>query len=518
MKLSKQTSHGIKIMVHLADAKKSNKSLSISELSSLTGVTNKFLEKIVSNLKKSGLIISERGKDGGYTLNKSSEKITIGDIVKVLESSTNISDCNSGCGVNNCPNRDIFMSLQNRIDSFFDSLTLSSIVNSYNKKQIYLDSAATTNVRPEVVTAMLPYFTEIYGNSNSLHGAGREALKGVNYAREMISKLINATPGEIYFTSGGTEANNWALRGVSEARVKKGKHILVSSIEHHSVLDSAKYLKLSGYDVEFLKVNEDGFIEPSEIESKMRKDTILVSVMMVNNETGAIQRIKEIGEICKKHDVYFHVDAVQALSTQKIDVNDLNIDLLSISSHKIHGPKGVGALYIRDKVLCSKFMIGGEQEKNRRGGTTNVPAVVGFGKAAEILLNNREADAKKINSVSSYFIEKVKENIDEIVVNSPSENRAPTIANISFKYIEGESIMLLLDFDGICVSTGSACASGSLQKSHVLKAMGRNSELINGAVRFSFDDRVTSSDVDFVVLKLKDVVARLRSMSPLYRK
>ena len=515
MKLSKKTSHGLKIMAHLANAKKQGKSLSISDLSLVTGVSKTFLEKIVIDLKKNGFITAERGKDGGYQLNKSADDIKIGEIVRALEVSTNISDCKTGCTVKRCPNRDIFGELQNRLDSFLDGITLGQVVNNFNKKLIYLDSSATTDVKNEVVDAMLPYFTMYYGNSNSLHTAGREALKGVNLAREQVAKLISANSGEIYFTSGGTEANNWALRGVAEARSKHGKHILVSSIEHHSVLDTAKYLALSGFDVEFLSVNSDGFVDKNEVEAKIRKDTILVSVMMVNNETGAIQNIKEIGDICKKYGCYFHVDAVQAVSTQKIDVNELNIDLMSISSHKIHGPKGVGALYIRDKVLCSKFMIGGEQEKNRRGGTTNVPAVVGFGKACEILIRERDNASKKITEVSNYFIKKVKENISDVVFNSPDEGRAPNILNISFRYIEGESIMLLLDFDGICVSTGSACASGSLQKSHVLKAMGRNSELINGAVRFSFDDKIEKNDVDFVVEKLSGVVKRLRSMSPL---
>lgn len=380
---------------------------------------------------------------------------------------------------------------------------------------IYLDSAATTRTYDEVVKAMEPYFTQNFGNANSLHAAGREASKGVENARENIAKLIGATKGEIYFTSGGTEANNWALRGVAEARKNVGKHILVSSIEHHSIIDTAKYLGLNGFDVEFLKVDSKGFVDIEDLKSKLRADTILVSVMMVNNEVGSIQNIRQIGEIVKKHGCYFHSDAVQALSTQKIDVNELGVDLLSISSHKIHGPKGVGALYIRDKAQVFRFMIGGEQEKNRRGGTLNVPGIVGFGKAAEILLNTREEKAKKINEVSSYFISELKKNVEDIVINSPDENRAPTIVNVAFRFIEGESIMLLLDFDGICVSTGSACASGSLQKSHVLKAMGESAELINGAVRFSFDDAVSKEDVDFTIQKLKGAVSRLRVMSPL---
>lgn len=383
------------------------------------------------------------------------------------------------------------------------------------KNRIYLDNAATTRVYPEVVSEMIPYFTEIFGNSNSMHTTGREASKGVEEARKKVADLIGAKPAEIYFTSGGTESNNWALRGVAEARANVGKHIIISAVEHHSSFDTAKYLKLKGFDVDFVGVDQEGRVDEAELLKVLREDTILVSIIMVNNETGTIQNIKRISEILRGKKAYLHTDAVQALSTQKIDVADLGVDLLSCSSHKIHGPKGVGALFVREGVSLFKFMIGGEQERGRRGGTSNVPAIVGFGKACEILLAKRESHAQKIAEVSEYFVSEIVRRIPRIYINGAREHRAPTIVNVTFDFIEGESILLMLDFEGIDVSTGSACASGSLQKSHVLKAMKISPALINGAVRFSFDERISKADVDVVLDKLETIVKRLREMSPL---
>lgn len=383
------------------------------------------------------------------------------------------------------------------------------------QKKIYLDNAATTRPRPEVFDAMLPYFGEIYGNSNSLHNFGRTALAAVDNARKTIADLLGADAGEIYFTSGGTEANNWALRGVSEILAHRGRHIIVSSIEHPSILDTAAELARAGFSVDYIKVDSSGVIDFEHLKSLVRSDTVLVSVMLVNNEVGTIQDIKKIGEFLRSKKILFHTDAVQALSSIKINVKDMNVDYLSCSSHKVYGPKGVGALYIRSGAPIKKLISGGEQEKSKRGGTTNVPAVVGFGKAVEILSKNFDSEYKKVAGISRYFIKTIKEQIGDIIFNSPTAGSVPGIINISFKGIEGESILLLLDFDNIAVSTGSACASGSLQKSHVLKAMGQSAELINGAVRFSFDSSITKEDIDFVIKKLSEVVKRLRSMSPL---
>lgn len=385
------------------------------------------------------------------------------------------------------------------------------------KDYIYLDNSATTQVFKDVVDEMLPYFTEFYGNSNSLHTVGLVANKGVNLARKRVATALNCNENEIYFTSGGTEANNWALKGIALGNKHKGKHIIVSAIEHHSIIESARVLADAGFEVDYAPVDENGFVDLKKLKHLVRPDTILVSIMAVNNEVGSIQPIKNIKKMLTdlNSKAYFHVDAVQALATMKLDVQDLGVDLLTISSHKIHGPKGVGALYVRRGTKITSIMNGGEQERGLRGGTTNVPAIVGFGKAAEINEKNRDDNVKILSDVTNYFIQQVKKNIGYIKFNSPAKNRSPQIVNISFDLVEGESILLWLNKNNIAVSTGSACASTSLDKSHVLTAMGMCHQLINGAVRFSFGSDITKEDVDYVVEKLVEIVGNLRKMSPL---
>lgn len=385
-------------------------------------------------------------------------------------------------------------------------------------KRVYLDNAATTQVSGDVLNEMMPYFTSVYGNSNSLHSFGREADNGVDIARDRIAKTINANSSEIYFTSGGTEANNWAIRGVAYANQNRGKHIIVSSIEHHSILETCKDLQKQGFEVSYLQVDETGLVSVTELLHELRPDTILVSVMAVNNEVGTIQHIRAIGEIVKDFKAFFHTDAVQALGSVELNVQEMNIDLMTISAHKIHGPKGVGALYVKKGVPIQKIMFGGEQESNKRGGTTNVPNIVGFGKACANAKRDLKICNKKLNEISNYFIKKVEYEIPNIKFNGNFRQKTPGIVNVSFKYVDSESVLIKLDLKGIAVSAGSACASGSIDKSHVLKAMGLDAEDLNGAVRFSFGVDVTKDDVDYVVRTLVEIIEDLREMSPINKK
>lgn len=386
-------------------------------------------------------------------------------------------------------------------------------------KEIYFDHAATTKLDERVLKKMLPYFTEYYGNANSQHGIGREAQKAVDEARDEIATLIGAKPSEIYFTSGGTEADNWVLRGVCRALAHKGKHVITTKIEHAAMLTTAKELEKDGFEFTFIGVDKEGFVDLEELKKAIRPDTILISCMYANNEVGTIEPIKEIVEIAHSHGILCHTDAVQAMGAMRINVKDLGVDMMSFSAHKFNGPKGMGALYIKTGVTVGRLISGGHQERTRRGGTTNVPGVVGFAEALRLTYETLDEDAKYVSSLRDRFIKRVTEEIPYVKLNGPKDGtkRLPNNADFSFEYIEGESILFSLDLAGIAVSSGSACSSGSLEPSHVLLALGVPEELAHGSIRFTFGKENTVEEVDYTVEKLKEIVDRLRKMSPLFK-
>lgn len=383
-------------------------------------------------------------------------------------------------------------------------------------KLIYMDNAATTAVKPEVFEKMKPYFMEKYSNPSSVYSFAGEAKKAVDDARDIIAGALNAKAAEIYFTGGGSEADNWAIKATAEAYKNKGKHIITSAIEHHAVLHTCGWLERHGYEVTYLPVDENGTVSPEKVEEAIRPDTILISIMFANNEIGTIEPIKEIGEIAEKHGVLFHTDAVQAFGHVPIDVQEMHIDMLSASGHKFHGPKGIGFMYMRNGLKLGSFIHGGAQERSRRAGTHNVPGIVGMGEAARIAMEQLEANAVKETEVRDYLIARVEKEIPYIKVNGHRENRLPNNINICFRFIEGESLLIMLDQKGICASSGSACTSGSLDPSHVLLAIGLPHEIAHGSLRLTISEDTTKEDADFVVDNLKSIVERLRSMSPLY--
>ena len=383
-------------------------------------------------------------------------------------------------------------------------------------RNVYLDYSATTPVKEEVLKEMIPYFTEKFGNPSSLYAPGLEAKDGLTKAREQVADLINAEEREIFFTSCGTEADNWVIEGVADARKNKGNHIITTKIEHHAILHTCQYLEKHGLEVTYLDVDNEGFVSPDDLEKAIKDNTILVSIMMVNNEVGTIQPIKELAAIAKSHGVLFHTDAVQALGNVPIDVKDLGVDFISMSAHKIYGPKGIGALYKRAGINIPSFVHGGAQEKKKRAGTENTAGIVGFGKAAELAKRDLYEHAAHSDKLRRMLWEKIEKEIPDITLNGPKDftKRHPGNLNIAFSYIEGESIILLLDANGICASTGSACSSGSLGTSHVLDAIGVPITKANGTCRFTVGDMTTEDDIDYVVEKLKEIVARLRELSP----
>jgi len=384
------------------------------------------------------------------------------------------------------------------------------------RKYIYMDNSATTPVKVEVLEEMLPYFNEKYGNPSSIYSLGGQSKIAVDKARKRVANAFGANPKEIFFTSGGSEADNWAIKGVAFANKSKGNHIITSKIEHHAILHTCEYLERQGFKITYLDVDEYGTVDIEQLKDSITDETILISIMFANNEIGTIQPIKEIGRIAKEKGIYFHTDAVQAIGNVKIDVKELNIDLLSLSAHKFYGPKGIGALYIRQGVKMHNLIEGGAQERNKRAGTENVPAIVGLGKAIELAYENFDEHNAKLESLRNRLVSKVMDNISYVRLNGHPTNRLPGNANFCFRFIEGESLLLSLDMVGVAGSSGSACTSGSLDPSHVLLAIGLPHEIAHGSLRLSLGDFNTEEEVDYVVEKLVEIVNRLRVMSPLY--
>lgn len=381
-------------------------------------------------------------------------------------------------------------------------------------KRVYLDNAATTYVSSEVLAEMLPCFNAIYGNSNSLHSYGREASAIVDRARDRVAHAINAAKSnEIYFTSGGTEADNWAIKGIAHAYSNKGKHIITSAIEHHAVLDACKQLEEEGFEVTYVPVDSTGLVNLTELLHAIRKDTTLISIMAVNNEVGTIQNIKAIAKIAHDYGIIFHTDAVQAIGAIKLDVQDMEIDAMTLSAHKIYGPKGVGCLYLKNGIRIESLIAGGSQERAKRGGTINVPAVAGFGKAVEIAVRDMVINQQKLRSERDYFLKNVQEKIDYVTVNGQPHQKINGILNISFDMVDNESLLMLLDMEGVAVSIGSACTSNSAEPSHVLKAMNLDDNIVKSSIRISFGKNTSRSDLDYVVEVLTKAVSQLRSIS-----
>ena len=381
---------------------------------------------------------------------------------------------------------------------------------------IYFDNAATTKTAPEVVDAMLPYFSEYYGNASTIYSLGAESKKAMDHARQTIADSLGAKPEEIYFTAGGSESDNWALKATAEAYASKGKHIITTKIEHHAILHTCEYLEKRGFEITYLNVDRDGLISLDELKAAIRPDTILISVMFANNEIGTIEPIAEIGEIAKEHGVLFHTDAVQAYAQVPINVDEMHIDMLSASGHKLNGPKGIGFLYIRKGVKIRSFVHGGAQERSRRAGTENIPGIVGLGAAVERAMRIMDTKTRKEIELRDYLIGRLENEIPHCWLNGHRTKRLPNNINFSFLFIEGESMLIMLDMKGICASSGSACTSGSLDPSHVLLAIGLKHEEAHGSLRLTLSEESTKEEMDIVAEEVKKIVQRLRDMSPLY--
>lgn len=531
MKLSTKGRYGVKAMVDLA-INYGEGPVSIKSIAERQKISEYYLEQLFSPLRRAGLIRSSRGATGGYVLNKLPGEIRVFDIIDILEGAVEISECieDATCAnVDCCATRLLWMKMKDSIDDVLKSTTLQDIVEDYQRiienkegannmtKSIYFDYAATTYVKPDVFEAMVPYFTEFFGNPSSIYSISGETQKGIDNAREQIARALNAAKEEIFFTGGGSEADNWALKGVAFAHKGRGNHIITTKIEHHAILHACKFLEKHGFEVTYLPVDNEGFVNPETLKAAITDKTILVSVMFANNEIGTIEPIEELGAICRERKVLFHTDAVQAVGHIPIDVKKMNIDLLSLAAHKFYGPKGVGALYVRKGVKIDNLIHGGGQERGKRAGTENVAGIVGLGKAIELAVAELDEEGRRLTKLRDRLIDGLLK-IPHTQLNGPTGvNRLPGNANVGFRFIEGESILLLLDSMGICASSGSACTSGTLDPSHVLLAIGVPHENAHGSLRLTMGSGTTDRDIDRVLEVLPGIVDRLRNMSPLWR-
>ena len=562
MKLSTKGRYGLRAMIDLARYSE-KEPVSIGSVAARQEISERYLEQLVALLKKAGLVKSIRGASGGYVLAKKPSEISVGDILRALEGSLEPVKCaafdtttGEGCMASDgCVTKYVWQKINDSINDTVNQIMLDELIqesksinpdgecenpkcsqqsadkNSDKQKHyriykenggdkmsklLYLDNAATTKTAPEVVEAMLPYFTEKFGNPSSVYSFAAANKEVINQQRDAIAEMIGAKSNEIYFTGGGSESDNWALKCTAEAYANKGNHIITTKIEHHAILHTAEYLEKRGFEVTYLDVDEDGKVKLDDLKAAIRPTTILISVMFANNEIGTIQPIKEIGEIAHEHGILFHTDAVQAFGQLPINVDECHIDMLSASGHKFNGPKGIGIMYIRTGVKIRSFIHGGAQERKRRAGTENVPGIVGIGTAAKRAAANMEERTAKEREVRDYLIDRVLNEIPYCRLNGHRTDRLPNNANFSFQFVEGESLLIKLDMKGICGSSGSACTSGSLDPSHVLLAIGLPHEIAHGSLRLTLNEEIEKEDIDYVVDNLKEIVAHLREMSPLY--
>ena len=506
MNLSTKSRYGLRALTNLLDK---DCCCSVKQISQKENISADYLEKIFSKLKKAGILKVERGATGGYSLSRDSKDITLSEVINALEKPEFI--CPSFCS---CQSKSVWQKIQSGFSHVLSSITLDQLAVSKNKS-VYLDYGASTPVDPEVLDTMLPYFSQKYsGNTMSLHQYGQDAAQVLESCRQTFADILKTKSSEIIFTASATESNNTVLKGIAFANQAKGKHLIISKIEHDCVLNSAKWLETQGFEVSYLSVDKYGLVNLDELQKLIRKDTVLVSIIHGNNEIGTIQDLKKIGQICHDNGVYFHTDASQSFTKVPIDLSELNIDLLTASSHKIYGPKGAALLYIKTGTKITPLLHGGGHEFNLRSSTINLPSIVGFTKATEIATANFAQESKKITNLRDYLITNILKIIPESHLNGHPTLRLFNNVNISFDKVEGESLLLELDYYGIAASTGSACSSMSLEPSHVLLATGLKPEQSHGSLRFSLGRFTTKSEIDYLLKVLPQVINKFRLISP----